>query len=83
LKLQTFEMVIRSVRKSECWGRNYYAINFEWPTAQDLLQMLKTTPNIKVADLKYKKKDGNSSWFGGFQLILSNGTSSPVFLCNG
>ncbi len=45
--------------------------------------MLKSTPNIKVADLKYKKKSDHSSWFGGFQLILSNGTSSPVFLCNG
>ena len=81
--LQALEAAIASIRKTECWGRKDYALNFEWPTKQELLEMLKSTPNIKVADLKYKKKDGNSSWFGGFQLILSNGTSSPVFLCNG
>ncbi len=54
------------MRKTECWGRNVISTNFEWPPAQDLLQMLKSTPNIKVKDLKYKKKDGNSFWFGGF-----------------
>ena len=64
-------------------GENKFATNFEWPPAQDLLQMLQSTPNIKVADLKYKKKSNSDSYFGGFQLILSNGKSSPVFLCNG
>ena len=44
--------------------------------------MLKTTPIIKAADLKYKKKSDNNSYFGGFQLILSNGKSSPVFLAD-
>ena len=45
--------------------------------------MLKSTPNIKVADLKYKIKSDNNSYFGAFQLILSNGKSSPVFTSNG
>jgi hypothetical protein len=76
-------MAIRSMRKSECWGENKFALNFEWPPAQDLMQMLNTTQKIKVADLKYKKRNGNENFFGGFQLILSNGKSSPVFLCNG
>jgi hypothetical protein len=45
--------------------------------------MLKSTRNIKVADLKYKKRSDNNSYFGGFQLILSNGKSSAVFTSNG
>jgi hypothetical protein len=77
--LQTLETAIKSMRKTECWGYNGCAINFEWPTAQELLQILKSTPSIKVADLKYKKRSDDNSFFGGFQIILSNGKSSPVF----
>ena len=76
----SIDAAIKSMRKTECWGRKSFALNFEWPTAQELLQMLKTTPIIKAADLKYKKKSDNTYYFGGFQLILSNGKSSPVFL---
>ena len=71
------------MRKTQCWGWNNYAVNFEWPTAQDLLQMLKNKLNIKVADLKYKNWNSNNDWFGGFQIILSNGTASPVFKAAG
>ena len=56
------ETAIKTMRKTECWGCNCKALNFEWPTAQDLLQMLKSAPVIKVADLKYK----GDSWFRGF-----------------
>jgi hypothetical protein len=45
--------------------------------------MLKKTPHIKVADLKYKKKSDSTLYFGGFQVILSNGISSPVFTSKG
>ena len=34
--LQALEGAIKSMRKTECWGRNY-APNFEWPTAQNLM----------------------------------------------
>jgi hypothetical protein len=81
--LQALETAIKSMRNTECWGHKSHAVNFSWPPAQDLLQMLKSTPSIKVKDLKYKKRSNNNSWFGGFQLILSNGTSSPVFLASG
>ncbi len=81
--LQALEAAIASIRKTECWGRKDYALNFEWPTKQELLEMLKSTPNIKVADLKYKIKSNCKDWFGAFQLILSNGKSSPVFTSNG
>ena len=70
--LQTLETAIKSMRKTECWGYNGCAINFEWSTAQELLQILKSTPSIKVADLKYKKRSDDNSFFGGFQIILSN-----------
>jgi len=81
--LQAPEAAITSIRKTECWGRKDYALNFEWPTKQELLEMLKSTPNIKVADFKYKIKSDDKNWFGAFQLILSNGKSSPVFTSNG
>ena len=72
--LSALEVVIKTMRKTECWGRKgSYSLNFEWPAAQDLLQMLKSNPIIKVVDLKYKPKSNNNGYFGGFQLILSNG----------
>jgi hypothetical protein len=54
------------MRNTECWGSKGYAVNFSWPPAQDLLQMLKSTPNIKVKDIKYKKRTGDERYFGGF-----------------
>jgi hypothetical protein len=45
--------------------------------------MLKNNIAIKVKELKYKKNTSNCGFFGGFQLVLSNGTSSPVFLATG
>jgi hypothetical protein len=81
--LQALEAAIASIHKTECWGRNTWALNFEWPTKQELLEMLKNTPNIKVADFKYKLRSDSKNWFAAFQLILSNGKSSPVFTSNG
>jgi hypothetical protein len=80
---QALEAAIASIRKTECWGKNNFALNFEWPTKQELLEMLKSSLNIKVADLKYKIKSNNNARFGAFQLILSNGKSSPVFTSDG
>ena len=75
------------MRKIGCYGYNKWPINFEFPTAQDLLQMPKNKA-IKVKDLKYDKAayfSANVVWkcFSGFQLILSNGVSSPVFTSTG
>lgn len=82
---QRLETSIKSLRKTPCWGRETYALDFEYPTAHQLLQMLKKTLNIKVAELKYKNKvsEGYPSYFGGIQLILSNKEKSPVFLAMG
>ena len=71
------------MREVPCYGYNYYPVNFRFPTAQDLLQMPKNMA-IKVQDLKYKKDTVyNNNYFGGFQLILSNGVSSPLFTGTG
>ena len=72
------------MRKTGSYGHTAgKPVNFEFPTPQDLLQMAKNNIAIKVKDLKYRKSTSMSSWFGGFQLILSNGVSSPVFTCTG
>ena len=38
---------------------------------------------LKIKDLKYKLCSGCSGLFGAFQVVLSNGTSSPVFTTKG
>ena len=77
--LKALEAAIATMREVPCYGYNYYPVNFRFPTAQDLLQMPKNMA-IKVQDLKYKKDTvNNNNYFGGFQLILSNGVSSPLF----
>ena len=81
--LKALLAAIASMRKTGCYGKNNWAVNFEWPTAEDLLQMAKKNIAIKVRELKYKENTSHSSYFGGFQLILSNGTSSPVFTATG
>ena len=53
-------------------------VNVEWPTANDLLQMAKNIPS-KIKDLKHKRSNFHTACFGAFQVILSNGISSPVF----
>jgi hypothetical protein len=69
------------MRKTECFGWNSFPINFEWPTEKDLLQMPKNN-SFKLAELKYKPYSGSSA-FGAFQIIFSDGASSPVFTAKG
>ena len=63
------------MRKIGCFGNNDNSINFEWPKANDLMQMPKNI-SIKLAALKYYDNSG----FMAFQVVLSNGISSPVFI---
>ena len=65
------------MRKTACYGRNNYPVDFEWPKENDLLQMLLNGP-MRIKDLKYRKTPAGSR-FDAFQLLLSNGISSPVF----
>ncbi len=67
------EQAIKTLRKTTAYG---YATqpNFEWPTANDLLQMPKNM-QIKFKELQYKKCSNDCSYFGGFTFTLSNGLS--------
>ena len=72
------------MRNTQCYGwNNDKPMNFQFPTAQELLQMLKDNIRIKIKDLKYKQNTKEKNWFGGFQVILSNGVASPVFTATG
>ena len=62
------------MRKTGLYGDNDY-VTIQWPTKKDLLEMLKDIPR-KIKHLKYKK---SGDYFGAFQVVLSNGISSPVF----
>ena len=66
------------MRKTGLYGSNS-DVNVEWPTANDLMQMAKNIPT-GIRDLKYCKSTYLSGrFFGAFQVILSNGMTSPVF----
>ena len=67
------------MRKTGLYGYTS-EVNIEYPKAGDLLQMANNVPK-KIKDLKYKKSTTNGNYFGAFQVILSNGMSSPVFNC--
>jgi hypothetical protein len=75
---QALETAIQTMRKSVCFGRNSNPEDFEWPKPSDLRKMSKKTL-IKLAKLNYNI-DSTGRRFGAFQVVLSNGESSPVFL---
>ncbi len=78
------EAAVATMRNTPCHGYNYNKpVNFQFPTAQELLQMLKDNIAIKLKDLKYKQNTFDKRFFGGFQVILSNGVASPVFKATG
>ncbi len=69
--LKILEAAIASMRNTQCYGHTVNKlVNFQFPTAQELLQMLKDNISIKIKDLKYKQNTSNSNYFGGFQVIL-------------
>jgi hypothetical protein len=56
LKLKAIEAAIATMRNTQCYGyTDYKPVNFQFPTAQELLQMLKDNISIKLKDLKYKQ----------------------------
>ena len=62
MKLEALKEAVKTMRKLESFGDNYFPFDFEWPKDNDLLQM---SPNaeIKIKDLKYNK---NGDYFGAF-----------------
>ena len=65
------EAAVKTMRKTGHFGYNFCA-TIEWPTAKDLMEMLKNVPT-KITDLKYQKSTADSTCFGAFQVTLSNG----------
>jgi hypothetical protein len=55
-RLKSIEVAIASMRNTQFYGYNANKpANFQFPTAQELLQMLKDKIAIKLKDLKYKQ----------------------------
>jgi hypothetical protein len=65
------------MRKTGLYGKGTKE-NVMWPTESDLLKMITNIPT-KIIDLNHQKSTTDSGLFGAFQVILSNGISSPVF----
>jgi hypothetical protein len=54
--LKAAEAAIATMRNTQCYGHTANKpVNFQFPTAQELLQMLKDNITIKIKDLKYKQ----------------------------
>ena len=62
--LKALQEAILTMRKTEWYGYSSKP-DFEFPTANDLLQMT-NTKLIKIKDLKYKKSTADNSEFGAF-----------------
>ena len=65
------------MRKTPFYGWDH-SVDFEWPKANDLMQMLNNT-KIRIKELKYQPRPPGNDVFGAFQVILKNGVSSPIF----
>jgi hypothetical protein len=81
-RIYALNEAISTLRKTTCFGDNRFPIGFEWPSPINILQMPKYVP-IYIVDLKYKLNTGLIDGFCAFQVVLSNGESSPVFTAKG
>ena len=78
------KQAMKTIRKLPLLGytdNNKLAINFVWPEEQDMLQMPEDKPIEAVGFNWHKSDDFNGNFIGALQVILSNGQTSPVFLC--
>ena len=82
---EALEVAIKTMRKTSLYGKDTNCssrVRIEWPKANDLLQMANNIPT-KISDLKHKISTTHPNFFGAFQVILSNGMSSPAFNVSG
>ena len=54
-------------------------VDFRYPSIADLQAMPKDKP-IQAVGFKFKKNSNSNNLFGAFQVIMSNGCHSPIFL---
>jgi hypothetical protein len=75
---------MKTIRKLPLLGytdNNKLAIDFYWPKEQEMLHMPEEKP-IEAVGFNWLKTDyDNGNFIGGLQVILSNGQTSPIFLC--
>ena len=69
----------KTLRKLPVFGSSVEKPQFEWPTEKDLIAMPLDKP-IKIVGFNWKRSDSDGKTFAGIQLVLSNGSSSPLFL---
>ena len=65
------DAAVKTMRKTGLFGYDS-DVTIEWPTAKDLMDMIKNIPT-KITDLKYQKSITDDRVFGAFQVTLSNG----------
>lgn len=66
-------------RKLPLFGNEKEKVDFTWPTQDELLKFPADKP-IQETKLKWKASQAALQCLGGFQIILSNGLSSPAFM---
>lgn len=80
--IESRKAAVRTLRKLPVFGYNnggQYVPDYEWPTADDILEMPRDKP-IKIATFTWKRCDQINTVIGGLQINLTNGKSSPQFL---
>jgi hypothetical protein len=56
MRVKAIELAIASMRNTQCYGHTANKpVNFQFPTAQELLQMLKNNIAIKLKEINYKR----------------------------
>ena len=71
------------MQKTPFFGYTVDPVDFEWPTANDLLKMWPLNKLIRIKSLKYKQNFWDKTRFAAFQLILTNNIESPEFIAKG
>ena len=73
---------VKTMRKLPVFGytaNGAHVPDYEWPTPEDIKNMPLDQP-IKAATINWKKCEQVSTVIGGFQLLMTNGKMSPLFL---
>lgn len=80
-KRKALEKAVKTLRDMPVFGYQPcdHQIDFRWPKFTDLLDMPHNAP-INAVKLRWKNSTANAAYLGGIQVVLSNGTESPVFL---
>jgi hypothetical protein len=83
VKRSKLEDAVKTLRKLPLFGYVSHAVDYEYPTAEDLLKMPADKP-ISITLFRFKESTYSpSKRIGAIQVVYSNGQSSPVFVAQG